>query len=391
MADSIYLKDNLSGLVPVEVAAGIMKDVAQGSTLLRMAKVEPMKSDKKKYTVWADTPGAYWVGEGERIKTSVASFIFPEMTAKKLAVIIPVTKEKMKDTTVDVFGELRPQMAEAFYTKLDKAGIFGVESPYSTSIMGAINNSGHKVEVGANGSGKLDLDVSDAMALVEDAGYDVDGFIATNRVKNDLRKLRDANGNTLYCEGTNGKEFYNVPIAFVRKGWDGNSATIIGGQWQYAIVGIRDNIEYEVLTEATLQATLDADGKPLSLAEQDMVAIKATMRIGFLCIKEEAFCAITPPSSSTLGTLTVTSAAGTDVGNTKITVSPTKAGGNSYKYKVAANPTMPSYDQVCTTGWTAWDGSADITAATGQKIVIAEVDGSNKAKKAGIATVTAKA
>ena len=37
-----------------------------------------------------------------------------------------------------------------------------------------------------------------------------------------------------------------------------------------------------------------ADGKPLSLAENDMVAIKATMRLGFLRVKEGAFAALTP-------------------------------------------------------------------------------------------------
>ena len=35
-------------------------------------------------------------------------------------------------------------------------------------------------------------------------------------------------------------------------------------------------------------------GKPLSLAEQDMVAIKATMRLGFLPVKDEAFAILTP-------------------------------------------------------------------------------------------------
>ena len=48
---------------------------------------------------------------------------------------------------------------------------------------------------------------------------------------------------------------------------------------------MRAGINYEILTEATLQGTLDSDGKPLSLAEQDMVAIKATMRLGFLWLR----------------------------------------------------------------------------------------------------------
>ncbi|WP_238727255.1 hypothetical protein [Diplocloster modestus] len=92
-----------------------------------------------------------------------------------------------------------------------------------------------------------------------------------------------------------------------------------------------------------------------------------------------------------LDELTVTSAAGTASGDTKITVVPALTSGNSYKYKVAANPTLPAYNATCTTGYSAWDGTADITAATGQKIVIVEVDVANKAKKAGMTTVTAKA
>lgn len=96
-------------------------------------------------------------------------------------------------------------------------------------------------------------------------------------------------------------------------------------------------------------------------------------------------------NGATLGALTLTSAAGTASGDTKVTVTPAKATGNSYKYKVADNPTMPTYNQVCATGYTVWDGSADIAAATGKKIVIVEVDSDNKAKKAGMATVTAKA
>lgn len=52
---------------------------------------------------------------------------------------------------------------------------------------------------------------------------------------------------------------------------------------------------------------------------------------------------------------------------------------------------MPEYDQVCSSGYTNWDGTSEITATTGQKIVVVEVDSDNKAKKAGEATITSKA
>lgn len=45
-----YLKDELQGFVPVEQATEIMKDVARGSSLLRLSKVTEMTSDTKKNT-----------------------------------------------------------------------------------------------------------------------------------------------------------------------------------------------------------------------------------------------------------------------------------------------------------------------------------------------------
>lgn len=255
-----------------------------------------MTSDTKTFNVLTDGAGAYWVGEGERIKTSKATWIHPEMKAKKLAVIIPVTKEKLDDTTIAVFKELEEVIGEAFYKAFDSAGLFGTNSPFAKNVLKSATDVGNVIQLGTNGDGKIDLDVSDAMALVEDEDLDVTSFVARKGIKNTLRKLRDANGNQLYADGVNGGEFYNNPIEFAQKGvWDKTKAELIGGDFKkYSLVGIREGISYEILTEATLQETLDEDGKPISLAEQDLIAIKATMRLGYLPVKDEAFCVITP-------------------------------------------------------------------------------------------------
>lgn len=292
-----YLKDELTGFVPVEQATEIMKDVARGSSILRLSKVSQMESDTKKIPVMTEGAGAYWVGEGERIKTTKAGWIYPELKAKKLAVIIPVTKEKLKDTTIDVFNELKESIAEAFYKAIDSACLFGTNTPFAKNIMNCIETSGNKIEVGTNTT--LDLDVSDAMATVEEDGYDVNGFVGRIGIKNSLRKLRDGNGNQLFADGVNGKEFYSQPIEFSRNGaWDKTKAEIIGADWDKSLVGIRDSLEYEILKEATLEGTLDEDGKPISLAEQDLIGIKATMRLAYLPIKDEAFCAIVPKAGA---------------------------------------------------------------------------------------------
>lgn len=104
----------------------------------------------------------------------------------------------------------------------------------------------------------------------------------------------------------------------------------------------------------------------------------------------DAIAVITIDETPTLGTLTVTSAAGTESGDTKITVNPAKENaGNVYKYKVAADALTVGYGQNLR-NWTSWDGKADIKATTGQKITVVECDGTYKALNAGSASVTAK-
>lgn len=95
---------------------------------------------------------------------------------------------------------------------------------------------------------------------------------------------------------------------------------------------------------------------------------------------------VTPPAPETLKALTVTSAAGTSSGTTKITVSPAKASGNVYKYKVADAATTVTYGQNVQT-WTVWNDTADITAESGKTITVVEADADYKAVGSGTATV----
>lgn len=92
----------------------------------------------------------------------------------------------------------------------------------------------------------------------------------------------------------------------------------------------------------------------------------------------------------TLGTLTVTTVAGTSTGKTKVTVKPDKTAGNSYKYKTGASVSLPTYNQDCSSGYQDWDGTSEIAATSGDKILVVEVSASNRAMAAGIGTITAK-
>ena len=89
--------------------------------------------------------------------------------------------------------------------------------------------------------------------------------------------------------------------------------------------------------------------------------------------------------------LTVASAAGTAVGDTALTVTGyTLKSGESWGYKVgdAAATVLPGE---VVSGFTAWDGEDDITAATGKKLALVALNAAGQAIAYGNVTVTAKA
>lgn len=148
-------------------------------------------------------------------------------------------------------------------------------------------------------------------------------------------------------------------------------------------MGIRSGIEFEVLTEATLQGTLDTDGKPISLAEQDMIAIKATMRLGYLVIKDDAFAALKIGAKS-LGELAVTLENGSENGKYKVTVSPAMLGDGKLMYKTDTSAQTVTFNGTLS-GWTELTG--EVAIASGKVITVAEVDADGKAIKAGSCAV----
>lgn len=96
-------------------------------------------------------------------------------------------------------------------------------------------------------------------------------------------------------------------------------------------------------------------------------------------------------TTPTLGTLTVSTAAGADATHTTIdSVSPSKeAPGNVYKYKLGTGATTVTYGQNVRT-WSTWDGDpeTEIECTSGQTLTLVEADATYKALNSGNDTVT---
>lgn len=97
-------------------------------------------------------------------------------------------------------------------------------------------------------------------------------------------------------------------------------------------------------------------------------------------------------ATPTLGSVTVTSTAGTAVGDSNIALSGyTLGSGEKYVYKTGTTAPAVTYGQKLGNTWTEIDSGDDITpTANHTKITVAAVDASGRAQAAGNATLTVK-
>ncbi|AYK67168.1 phage major capsid protein [Bacillus subtilis subsp. subtilis] len=299
--NNVLLQDAVNGKVPTEQGTLVLKEFMTQSAVTKLAKYEEMSKPEKEFTYLASGPGAYWVGEGERIQTSKAQWLTAKMISKKLGVIIPVSKEFLRYSVTDFFTQMRQAIAEAFAIKFDQAALFGINSPFGEgiSVFEKIQKSGNTIAL--NSLGNLYDELNGLMALVEDADKDVNGFTTTRRFRQKLRGTKDGNGLPIFNDATGGatQQALGLPIGYVdSKSWDYKKAALLAADWNYTRFGIPQGMEYKISKDATLTTAKGEDGAEINLFERDMVALRVTQQVGFMTLTDDAFAAITPATEA---------------------------------------------------------------------------------------------
>lgn len=200
-------------------------------------------------------------------------------------------------------------------------------------------------------------------------------FLADNENVTLLTFEADASNAQVVTDGT----AKYVPAGTV---WPANGSTAVGIVYEDVDVS-EGNMPGSLVTCGVVYANRLPD-------KLDSDAETALEAAGFVFLTEGS---VTRPDydAPELEEIEVTSVAGTASGDTKITIDYTPASGESLVYKVDTDAPTIAYGEVPDFSWTAWDGSADITATTGKEIAIVAVNAKNKAIAYGSATVTAKA
>lgn len=285
--DNVMMSEALDGTLLGEFNTPILEEVLENSKVFQLGVVQDMAGQQEKsFTFWADKPGAYWVGEGQKIQTTKPSIVEAVMRARKVATIVVASREYLNYTYRQFFEAMKPKISEAFYKKIDEAAILGVDNPFENSVDAAAVAAGNVVEGEITGENIIQL-----QDVLLEANVEANGIVSKTQNKTALRQAVDAQGNTLYDRSANtidGIQAVDLKSSEMAKG------TLYAGDFDKLFYGIPYNISYKISEEGQLSTITNADGSPVNLFEQELIALRVTMDVATLIAQEDAFAKLAP-------------------------------------------------------------------------------------------------
>ena len=291
MSLNLITRSNAEALIPQQISDEIIQALPTQSVALRLMRaMPPMTSKQTKIPVMTGNVDAYFVsGDSGMKQTSNMTWDNVYITAEELAVIVPIPEAVLDDASYDIWGQIRPRIVEAFGKAIDAAAFFGTNKPstWPTGIVPAAIAASNYATITTSGLYQAINGENGLVAKVEDEGMPVTSFVGAVKARSMLRGATDANGQPIfrqaYSNGAAGSMLYElngIPVEFPVNGcWDASSALLLAGDFSLARYAIRQDITYKILSEAVIS---DASGNVvLNLAQQDCVALRAVMRLGW--------------------------------------------------------------------------------------------------------------
>jgi HK97 family phage major capsid protein len=291
--DQIITRPNATALIPAPVTDSIISGITERSAFMSMATRLPNMSSKTlTMPVLSALPTAYFVtgeaGDGTNLGLKQATHMAwgtKIITAEEIAVLVPIPQNVLDDSSYDIWGNVRDKAVEAFGLLIDNAAIFNSGAPASWPVGIAAGAAAASNKIVRAALGDLADDIggpSGLMSKVEGDGYDCNGFYGDISMKAALRGVRDTNKGLIFqpsmTAGTP-STLYGQPIMYARNGVTMGTSLLIGGDWKQAVYSIRQDMTVKLLTEGVIT---DATGAiQFNLGQQDMVALRLTMRLGW--------------------------------------------------------------------------------------------------------------
>lgn len=308
---------DLSGIIYPEMGRQILQAATHASVVLQLARIQRMTTAQASIPVLSALPRASFIsGVGASKPLTRMAWTTEHIVAEELAAILPLPVAWINDSQFNVWGEVRPRLAEACAEAIDLAILCGIGAPASFPNGGVAALAGAPIDAQPPpGQPDIVAAISDAMQNIEDTGLDVTGFAARSTVRGAFRGVRTTTGEWLVWapdEANGPPRMFGVPLVYTVMGLDGPSyPDLIAGDWNALVVGLREDMRFDISTEGVLY---DDDGRVIASAFQDDLALmRVYMRLG--CAigqplikrpdgtegKGDPFAAVNAPSRTTAG------------------------------------------------------------------------------------------
>ena len=280
-----------SGLIPIAYSSEILDAALHQSMALSTFRRVTMPAQVSHLPVLDVLPVAKWVtGEptdadpegGMKAATDMA-WKGLVLTAEEIAAIVVIPEAVLEDAAIDLWAEITPRLAEAIGVALDLAVFPGTGKPASwpTAIIpGAVAAGNVTVSAAPDQD-----DFNEAFGNVEEDGYVVEAIYSKIAMMSVFRGW-NAGGVPIYLTDLrdDGRvdSVYGVQIRYDRGNVLGTNTHVVVGDPNQALLGIRRDIEFKFLDQATIDVSAAQDGSALiHLAQQDSVALRVRARFAF--------------------------------------------------------------------------------------------------------------
>ena len=291
-------RTDIAPLIPEDVLSSFLSDLADTSVALTAFRKVPVAQSQTRFPILSSLPLAYWVAGDTGLKqTTELAWGNKYLNVEELAAIAPIPERVLDDLAdagvgggIDIWSEIQPTIVAEMARVLDAAVFFGVNAPatFPPSVLaacGAVLPSPGNVhtEGAAVASGGIQDDLDQAIGLLEAEGFDFDRIIANRSLRGKLRRARNTLGDRLEGLNPDLTEYLGQPISYPMRGqWPtgtGSVEAFVGEFDTQFVIGIRQDITVKFLDQAVIQDNTGAI--VYNLPQQDMVAMRFTMRVGW--------------------------------------------------------------------------------------------------------------
>ncbi|MFI8942759.1 phage major capsid protein [Streptomyces syringium] len=312
----LKLSDVNGALLPRTITGPIFEKSVEQSAVMALARRAPLAIDATtSIPIPMDVPTADWVGQAAKKPLSSGGVDVKQMTAKKLAVLIPVAEEVVMTNAGGLWTQLQADLPTAFARAFDHAAIHGKTMKGATGpFTEYLAMTTHSVALGTatQANGGIWADLVAGMELIVDEDWDYTGTVADHRLKPKLLLATDTTGRPILVDTqTPGTDMASAgtligePLAYSRsvsgkqRRQSASSDTglrAIGGDWSQAAYGVGMDITVRISKEATY---VDEDGGVHSAFQENLVLLLAEAYYGYVQGDADAFVKYTgTPSGS---------------------------------------------------------------------------------------------